>query len=257
MTDPYRVLGINQNATEDEVKKAYKKMSMKHHPDRGGNHDDFVQVQQAYNEIKNPPSNDWNTTKQEYAHTGGFEDLFRQHFGTQFQNRQQRNADVRIVYHITLEELITNDTKNVEIRYTGGSRTVSIQIPPGIEDGSEVQYHGFGADNIDRLAPGNLIVQYQFKRHPEFTVDRYNLIKRLNISIRDAMIGTEKIITTLDGRSIKLKIQPGTQSKSRLRIPESGLPRNRLPNGDLYVEINVNIPPLTQPDLDKPLKDLI
>ena len=71
------------------------------------------------------------------------------------------------------------------------------------------------------------------------------------------MIGTEKIITTLDGRSIKLKIQPGTQSKSRLRIPESGLPRNRLPNGDLYVEVNVNIPPLTQPDLDKPLKDLI
>lgn len=260
MTDPYRVLGIKPNATEDEVKKAYKKMSMKHHPDRGGNHDDFVRVQQAYNQIKNPepePEYPQGFGPSGFQGMGGFEDLFRQHFSNQFNNQPQRNADVRIVYHITLEELVAGGSKNVDIRYTGGSRTVSIQIPKGIQDGSEVQYQGFGADTVERLAPGNLIVQYVFKRHPEFVVDGYNLVKRLNIGIREAMTGTEKIITTLDGRSIKLKVKPGTQSKSRLRIPESGLPRKGLPNGNLYIEIDVSIPALSDGDLNKPLKDLI
>lgn len=260
MTNPYSVLGVSQTASDDEIKKAYRKLAKQHHPDRGGDEEKFKAVNEAYDNIKNPQPK-----QQEYPQgfdangfqgMGGFEDVFKNMFGAQFTNRQPRNQDVRITYHITLEELISNTTKDIEIRHQSGTRKVSIGIPVGVSDGTEVKYTGFGQDTMPG-PPGNLIVLYRLKRHAEFTVDEFNLVKRLNISVREAMLGTDKIITTLDNRSIKLNIKPGTQSRSRLRIPESGLPQRGRPNGNLYVEVIVNIPELTEQDLNKPLKDVI
>ena len=71
------------------------------------------------------------------------------------------------------------------------------------------------------------------------------------------MVGTERTIHTLDNRTLKLHIKPGTQSGTRLRIPDSGLAHRSNTKGNLYVEIHVTIPALTTEDLDKPLKDLI
>ena len=258
MTNPYSVLGVSQTASEDEIKQAYRKLAKQHHPDRGGDEEKFKAVNEAYDNIKNPqpkqPEYPQGFGPDGFQGMGGFEDLFRQHFN--FTQRTPRNADVLITYYITLEELISNANKDIEIRHQGGTRTVSISVPAGIYDGVEVKYTGFGQDNLPG-PPGNLVVLYRIKKHPEFTVDEFNLVKRLNISIREAMLGTDKIITTLDNRSIKLTIKPGTQSRSRLRIPESGLPRRGKPNGNLYIEVLVNIPELTKEDLNKPLKDVI
>ena len=104
---------------------------------------------------------------------------------------------------------------------------------------------------------GDLLVNFQIKPHKEYNLQGHNLHKKLNISLKEALIGSEKLINTLDNRGIKLHIKAGTQSGTKLRIPESGLPRRNSPNGDLIIEVRVNIPKLNEQDLDKTLKEIL
>lgn len=261
MNDPYSVLGVSKSASEDEIKQAYRKLAKQHHPDRGGDENKFKAINEAYDYIKNPPP------EEPYAqHThnpwDGFDDMFAQHFGghnpfTQHRQRAEpRNASIKVTVYVTLEDVYNSALKDIQVQYSGTTKQVSIRIPKGIGDGTEVRYAGYGADNYPGQ-PGHLFVTYRFKKHPEYDVEEFDLVKRLNITIREAMVGTEKVINTLEGRTLKLNIKPGTQSKTRLRIPESGLPRRDMPNGNLYVELNVSIPKLSQEDLNKPLNEIL
>lgn len=259
MNDPYSVLGVSRTASEDEIKKAYRKLAKEHHPDRGGDENRFKAINEAYDYIKNPPE------EPQAHHTNdpwrGFEDMFSHHFGgqnpfTTHRQQQPRNQDIRITVYVTLEDVISNASKNINVQYNNTNKQVTISIPKGISDGTEVRYAGYGGD-IHPGQPGNLFVVFRFKKHPEFFVEEFDLIKKVNINIRDAMLGANTVIHTLDGRTLKLNINPGTQSKTRLRIPEGGLPRRNLPNGNLYIELNVQIPKLDPSDLEKPLKDVL
>ena len=259
MNDPWAVLGVSKTSSDDEIKQAYRRLAKQYHPDRpNGNEEQFKRVNEAYDTIKNGGP-------QQQAHNpfGGqdpfanFQDIFNQQFGG-FRRPPQRNNDMRIGVAISLEEIIQKTTKPIELKFRNGtSRTVNLNIPDGVKHGSEVRYAGYGENTIPNVPPGSLFVTFHLRNHPEYYVEEYNLVKRLNITVQEAMIGTEKIIQTLDQRSLKLNIQPGTQSKSRLRIPQCGLPRQGMPNGDLYVEITVRIPRLSKQDLEKKLKDLI
>ena len=91
----------------------------------------------------------------------------------------------------------------------------------------------------------------------EFSVDGYNWVKKLNRKLKEAMLGTDKSINTLDNRGIKLHIKSGTQSGTKLRIPESGLPRKVKSNGDLLVDIRVKIPALVESDLEKTFAEVL
>ena len=265
MNDPWAVLGVTRASSDDEIKQAYRRLAKQHHPDRpGGDETKFKQVNEAYDIIKNGGPEQ----QQQQAPNGfnfnsrnpfeGFEDIFAQQFGSQFRQRPRRNADTRITVPVSLEDIIHQSKKILDLKFRNGhGRQVTITLPPGVTDGAEVRYAQYGENTIPDVPAGSLFVTFQVKPHPQFTVEEHNLVKRLNISIREAMIGTEKIIDTLDGRNLKLNIRPGTQSKTRLRIPEGGLPRNKKPNGDLFVEINVQIPALTETDLEKKLQDLL
>tara|TARA_B110000902_G_scaffold38745_1_gene41259 strand:- start:4931 stop:5713 length:783 start_codon:yes stop_codon:yes gene_type:complete len=260
MTNPHSVLGVDSNASEEEVKLAYRKLVKEHHPDRGGDEEHFKKINEAYDNIKNPPPQQPNSPFQHQADPfAGFEEMFTQHFGGRNpfnHQRTPRNQDIRIVQHVSLEEITNAVSKDINVKYGTQSRRVTITVPHGVHDGVEVKYVGYGVDTYPGPL-GNLIVHYKLKKHSEFDVEGFDLVKRLNITIKEAMFGTEKIVNTIEQRQLKVNIKPGTQSKTRLRIPESGLPRRNQPNANLYVEINVVVPALDEKDLEKKLKDVL
>jgi len=268
MTDPYEVLGVTPNSSDSELKSAYSKLAKEHHPDRGGDGEKFAKINAAYDSIRDSDARanyqqekDFSQYQQQRnpfefrANFGDnsfdFEDLFAQHF-----NRTPRNQDVSITVYVELEDVYNGDMKTIRYNLNNGkTREVDIQIPKGVTENTKVRFSGLG-DNTKPGPAGNLFVTFRLKSHPEFSVEDYNLVKRLNINIIEAMVGTEKTIQTLDKRNLKLHIKPGTQSGTRLRIPESGLPQKNQPNGNLFIEIKVNIPSLTEQDLDKKISDL-
>jgi curved DNA-binding protein len=255
MTDPYSILGVTPGASDAEIKSAYRKLVKEHHPDTGGDGERFAQINAAYDNIKSADTrSEFQQSQTQQAHHAGFkfEDMFSQQFG-----RTPRNRDVSVTVYADLEDVYHCSSKTIGINLGNGSiREVEITIPKGATHDTKVRFAGFG-DNTRPGQAGNLFVTFKINAHPEYKVSEYDLTKVLSISILEAMVGTERTIHTLDNRTLKLHIKPGTQSGTRLRIPDSGLAHRSNTKGNLYVEIHVTIPALTTEDLDKPLKDLI
>lgn len=274
MIDPYKVLGVSKSSSDSDIKTAYRKLAKEFHPDKGGSHEKFAEINAAYDSIKDADARAKLTEEQslqnyQFSRTqrdpfADFNDLFTQHFGGQnpFKHNMHdfrakpHNRDINITYSVDLEDVFNCVKKNLNISLpTGAQRAVTIEIPKGVTQGTQIKYDGFG-DNSYPGKAGNLIVTYVIKNHSRFKVEDYNIIYPLELSLKEAMIGAEKIIETLDKRSLKLHIKSGTQPGTRLRIPEGGLPRRDAPNGNLYVEINVKIPELKLQDLDKTLTEV-
>lgn len=133
----------------------------------------------------------------------------------------------------------------------GLSKPVKLRIPPGVAGGGSVTYNSMAPDGND------LCVQYVVKPQNEYIIQEFNLVKRVNISLHDAMLGAQKTITTLDNRSLLLHIKSGTQSGTKLKISESGLSRHGAPNGDLLIDIRVKIPTITEQDFSKTFQQVL
>ena len=260
MNDPYSTLGVSKTATDAEIKSAYRRLAKQWHPDAGGDETKFANVNNAYNMTKDAdsrqnfenqrfdPSNFQQSHSTFRNHFGSnFEDVFSQMFG---QNMQRQKTNV--MFHVDIEDIYYRKNKHLNISQPNGqSKAVTIVIPKGITDGDQVCYENMAPNN------GDLNVTFKIKPHPEYVLQGHNLHKKLKINLKEALIGTERVVNTLDNRGIKLHIKAGTQSGTKLRIPESGLPRRNLPNGDLIIEVKVDIPTLSEQDLHKTLKDIL
>lgn len=272
MSDPYNILGVGRNSTDAEIKSAYRKLAKQYHPDIGGDQQRFAEITNAYDQIKDQDSRqnfDNGPSNFQQSHSANsfnmnfgadFDDVFNSMFGEQFRQhrphrtyREQQRANINVTVHITLQDVFNSAEKNINITMPNGmSKPVKIKIPPGAQLGDRVRYQGMAPDGND------LLVTFAIKPNTAFEIDGDNLIKRLNISLKEAMLGTDKIIETLDNRSIKLHIKSGTQSGTKLRIPESGLPRRNKNNGDLLIEIKVKIPSIVaEESFGKPFEQVL
>ena len=262
MIDPYSTLGVSKNATDAEIKSAYRRLAKQWHPDAGGDETKFANVNNAYNMIKDAehrqnfenqqfgPSNFQQSQSPFGQQFGNFEHIFNQMFGQNMQ-RPQAKPQTNIALNVSVQDVFEGATKNINVSYNRINKPISITIPKGIKSGDDVMYQNMSPNG------GDLIVKFIITETPDLYTSDHNVIQSLPISIVDAMIGTEKIITTLDKKQIKLHISSGTQSGTKLRIPEGGLPRKSQPNGDLILEIRVKIPKLNNNDLDKKLRDML
>ena len=274
MIDPYFVLGVGKNSSDSDIKAAYRKLAKEHHPDKGGSHEKIAEINAAYDSIKDADARAklaeeqsfqrYQSNKSQQDPFANFNDLFAQHFGGQNPFRDNtinfrtgpRNQDINITYSVDLEDVFNCAKKNLNINLPNGTqRAVTIEIPKGVTHGTQIRYQGFG-DNTYQGKPGNLLVTFQLKSHPKFRVEEYNVILPLQLSLKEALFGAEKVVETLDKRQLKLHIKSGTQIGTRLRIPEGGLPQPNKPNGNLYIEVSVIIPNLTEEDLDKTVRDV-
>lgn len=269
--DYYTVLGVPRNASPEDIKKAYKKQSMKHHPDRGGNQDDFIKVQQAYEVLSNSDKRDaydhphqpnFNNNGNPFqggmgGPGGNFEDIFN-HFGFQGgHHRQSPNRDVNLDNLITLAEVMTGKSIVITYNTRQGAKSVDINIPAGAKDGDQIRYQGLGEHTDKRFPPGDLSVRIRVKRDSNWTRDQSNLITEKTVNTLDLILGCVIIVHTLDDRDISLTIPEGTNPGTVLNIAGHGLPDiNTGRRGNVHVRIKGVTPKTGNRKLLNQIKDI-
>lgn len=257
--DYYSTLGLQRNASADEIKQAYRKLAMKHHPDRGGDQNKFKELSAAYDALNDPekkriidsggdPNSQPRQRHQDgnpfefHFNSGNMDDIFSNFgFGRQ---PQQKNKTLSVNVNIALEDVLTGKEFTAEIKGPDNKgKIITIQIPAGIEAGQQVRYEGMGDHSIPSLRPGDLIVNVQVLPHAKFTREGSSLLIEQEISVWDALVGSSVEIITLDKKKLAIKIPAGTQPSTVLRIPGEGLPNMRTrQRGNMMLEIKIVIP---------------
>jgi curved DNA-binding protein len=281
--DYYDILGVNKNASDEELKKAYRKLAMKYHPDRNPNKKEaeerFKEINEAYAVLSDKEK------RKQYAAFGkeGFhqrftqEDIFRGFdfdeilsglfggrgrresrsrgrggfdfgdlFGGQaYQNMgrmSQKGEDMIYELAISLEEAAFGAEKRISYRKNGRIEEISVKIPPGITSGKKLRVAGKGMEGRNGGPPGDLYLQISIKEHPTFSRERDDLIVEKEINFSEAALGTTIEVPTLDGTK-KVKIPPGTQSHTKMRLKGLGLPHFQGEGkGDEFVKVIVKVP---------------
>jgi len=276
MTDAYNILGVTKAADQDEIKKAYRKLAARYHPDKpDGNADKFKEIQNAYDQIKDPEKRaQYDQPKfhsHQHPHQQGqnpfqnagfhfnfssngidgnpFEAFFRQHAP---QPPQRRNRDLRITVSVPLASTLIDQTKTVKVHTTKNNTfEVNIKIPQGIVSGSAIKFTGLGDNFFESLDRGDLYVIVDVD-NGVYDIDGKDITLTLNINSLDAIIGAEHQITTVDGTTLNLRIPPGTQNGTKMRIQGRGIfAVNDPKRGDMFVKLNLTTPKLSDEDLQK------
>jgi curved DNA-binding protein len=256
--DYYNTLGISKSASEADIKTAYRKMAMKHHPDRGGDEKKFKEVTEAYETLSDPQKKqmfdmgvDPNAQHTSYRqgspfefhfNTGNFEDVFS-NFG--FGGRPVRkNKTLNVNIEVALEDILKGRVIDAEIGIPNGNkRLVNIEVPPGIESGQQIRYRGMGEHTLKDVAPGDLIVNILVKQHSVFQRQGDMLMIKKFISPWDAILGSEITIETIDKKTLTIGIPAGTQPDTVLSCRGEGLPNMRTKvRGNLLIKIQIEIP---------------
>ena len=267
--DYYQILGLQPNATAEEIKKAYRSLAMKHHPDRGGDQAKFKDISVAHDTLSDPQKRaEYDQLRQGGPqvrfNTGGFQDfndIFggRNPFGDIFGQRGlRRNRDLNIQCQVTLVESYFG--KQVEANYTlpsGKPQTVVINIPPGINHGETIRYQGLGDDSIPGMPRGSLNVTIIVKGDENYSRVGDDLYTTIHINPIEAMIGCRRKIRFIDGSEKEIDIRPGVESGVEFASggygfsnPHSGR------KGKFVAVVSIKSTPVTDPTLIAKLKDL-
>ena len=273
--DYYKVLGVDKNATQEDIKKAYRKLARKLHPDLNPNdkeaHKKFQQVNEA-NEVLSDPEKrkkydqygkDWQHAEQfEQArqsqqqgfgretfagdfNDSEFSDFFTSMFGDRrsggFRQRQTkfRGED----YHAELQLNLTDVYKTHQQVLTINDKNIRITIPAGVENGQKVKIKGHGGAGINGGPNGDLYITFHIINNTKFRRDGNDLHTTVDIDLYTAVLGGEIIIDTLDGK-VKLKVKPETQNGTKIKLKGKGFPvyKKESEFGDLVITFQIKIP---------------
>lgn len=291
----YDTLGVNKTATEAEIKSAFRRLAAKHHPDKGGNEEEFKKILEAYNTLKDkdtrrlydqqgsspfgrtnrqqtnswgPFGNSFHFNDRDFDGQGFPEDIgdffrsFTQGHRQQRPQQEKRNRDVRVTLNVPLKDTLDLQSKTINVKTDDGLvETLYVTIPRGARTGTRIKYPGLGDNMFTSLPRGDLYVDLVIDEHPNFSYNNTDLYTVLEISPFDAMIGGETEITGLDGKRFSMVIQPGMQPGTKMRIKGQGLYHQGSDvRGHLYVTVSIKIPThLTdqQKQLVEELKELL
>jgi|688.fasta_scaffold08495_33 DnaJ-class molecular chaperone len=253
--DYYSILGINRNASAEEIKQAYRRLASKHHPDKGGDTAHFQQIQEAYATLgdeqkraqyDNPQPNIFNNIH-------NINDIF-QHFGFNpfgdrpFHQNRRKNNDLRIELDLSLEETLTDQSKTINIRMpSGANKTYGIKIPKGVTPGTTIKYPNMGEDSIPSLPNGDLLVTVRIYKNEYLEVHGLDLYKICPINALDVMIGCEITVESLDKTLYTVTVPAGSQNNTKFKIPGKGLPGFQVDiQGNFIIVIDIKIPSLNE-----------
>jgi len=263
--DYYSILGLSKTATQDDIRKAYKKMSMKHHPDRGGDEEEFKKVNEAYQTLgdaqkraayDNPQPQGFNFNTQN-MHDGfgpfgmpGMDDVFAQMFRQQRQP-MQRNQDITIAADVTIADLFTGKQLYAQFSTrTGKQERVEIDIPKGIREGQSIRYKGLGDNSIPRLPRGDLYVKVRILPDRNWRKEGYDFHTTVDVNIFDLLLGGEVNLSTPEGRTLSLKIPKGSQPSTTFSVHGYGVPDIKSGRrGTIFVKLNAFVPRITDENI--------
>jgi curved DNA-binding protein len=274
--DYYKILGVDKKASADDIKKAYRKLARKLHPDLNPNdkeaHKKFQQINEA-NEVLSDPEKrkkydqygkDWQHAGQfeqagqsqqrsrgggaqsysgEYDE-GGFSDFFESLFGGATGGRRTSQTKFRGQdHHATLQLGLKNAYSSHQQTLTVNGKNIRITIPAGVENGQVIKLKGYGGPGVNGGPAGDLYITFGIADDPGFKRSGDDLYTTVSIDLYTAVLGGETIIDTLSGK-VKLKVAPGTQNGAKVRLREKGFPEYKKEGkyGDLYVTFTVKIP---------------
>lgn len=259
--DYYSLLGVPKTASGDEIKKAYRKLAMQHHPDRtGGDDTKFKQIQEAYDTLSDPqkrseydnPQPQGGNFQFNFGHGHPFDEIFASFgFGgghDPFAHmRQRKNKDLRIQIELDLPSTLHDQTKTISVQTTTGERqTVQVNIPRGIRTGHQMRYPGLGDNMFNTIPRGDLYVQFAVREDPQFSVEENDIVYQVVINALDAMTGTTIDLPNLESKVFRLTIPPGSVHGMRMRLPNQGLYQlNTTIRGNLIAQLRIDVPKKT------------
>ena len=247
--DHYSTLGVGKNATPDDIKKAYRKLASKHHPDKGGDTATFQKIQTAYDTLIDPNKRQQyeNPMPQGFPQQGGmppgFEHIFGQMFGggNPFdpfaQHRQQPQQQVfRTTINISLEQAYYGGEQILKLQTPTNVHAITIQIPKGIQNGNQMR--------IDKVMDGaSLVVDFKVENHLKYDRQGNDLICNHPISVLDLIIGTSFEFVTLSGKTLEVTVKPKTQPYIQLKLAGQGMPiHNTTRYGDQIILLKSFMP---------------
>jgi curved DNA-binding protein len=276
--DYYKTLGVARDASADDIRKAYKKLARKYHPDISKESDAaerFKQVNEAFEVLSDPQKRTmydrFGTARpgaagpqgQTYTWggpTGGagpvdleqlfggqvdLGDLFGGGFGAGGRRgrRDRPGSDVEFNIEIPFQVAVEGGSHDIHLDRAGKTERISIKIPPGIDTGNVIRLAGQGQPGIGGGPPGNLLITVRVAPHPVFRREGNNLLVDVPVSMYEATLGAKVEVPTLSEGPVLVTIPPGTSSGAKLRLRGKGVPdREAKQRGDQYVVIKVVVP---------------
>ena len=271
--DYYEVLGVPRTASADDIKRAYRQLARKHHPDlkpaaeRTQAAERFKEINEAYEVLSDPDKRgkydalgaNWKsgmdfsppggergyTGTAEWEDVGDVSDFFASLFG-RGTGRTSRGgvrvtipgSDIEAELPVTLEELLQSARRRITLN---GSRSLEVEIPRGAREGTVLRLAGQGEPGVNGGPPGDVYLRLRLIPHPRYRVAGDDLEMDLSLWPWQAVLGAEVRIETSDG-PVTLTVPPGTQTGRRLRLRGRGLPRADGSRGDLYAVVRVVVP---------------
>jgi len=252
----YKTLGVDKNATPDEIKKAYRKLASQHHPDKGGDTATFQKIQTAYDTLSDPQKRQQYDNPSPFGqHPGGgwqqaggfpggfnfnfnggeFHDIFSQIFQQHHQRHPNSPQAYRTVVNVTLEQSYNGGSIPLKLQTHTQAHNVTIDVPKGVSDGLQARY--------ENLIPNaSLIVEFRVQPHLKFERRGNDLYCNQSVSVLDLIVGTTFEFTTLSGKTLEVRVPPKTQPYMNLKIAGEGMPIVNGHYGDQIILIKPFVP---------------
>jgi curved DNA-binding protein len=275
--DYYGILGLAKSATQEEIKKAYRKLARKYHPDLNPNNKEaekkFKEINEAHEVLSHPENRkkydqygkDWKhadayeearkqqgqsqsrqstgqRTQTGGEYSGDFSDFFESMFGGAGRQNSQtrfRGQDIQAELHLQL----TDVSKTQQQTLTVNGKNIRLTFPAGIENGQIIKIAGHGAPGVNGGPNGDLYITFSIENNTSFKRDGNNLHSSVELDLYTALLGGDIFVNTFDGK-VKLKVAPETQPGTIVKLKGKGFPVYKKDGefGDLYITYSVKLP---------------
>ena len=276
--DYYKTLGVDKTATEDDIKKAYRKLARKYHPDLNPNDTEankkFQQINEAnevlsdaekrkkydaygenwqhaeaYEQARQSSAQNQGSSWQDYTYSGSqgegdFSDFFESLFGNSGRRSSRNNANFRgrdfnAELHLSLRDAYQTHKQTLTVN----GKNVRITIPAGVENGQVIKLKGYGSEGVNGGPNGDLFITFVINDDADFKRVGNDLYTTVDLDLYTAVLGGEITLETLSGK-LKLKVKPETQNNTKTRLKGKGFPLYKKENefGDLFVTYEIKLP---------------